>query len=56
MFDHPCLDCPATVSFGEQPGDTTCARCGLRMYLTADGRLGRYLPVDWKPGGIQGRR
>jgi hypothetical protein len=61
MFDErsmtaTCLDCPTPVNFAERPGDGTCPACGLRMYATASGQLGRYLPDDWKPGGIQGTR
>jgi len=55
MFDASCLDCRAEVTYAERPDDITCAGCGLRMYVTADGKLGRYLPDDWRPGGIQGR-
>ncbi len=56
MFETRCLDCPGPVSFAERPGDATCPYCGLRLYLTADGQLGRYVPDDWRPGGIQGSR
>ncbi|MDQ6613221.1 MAG: hypothetical protein M3083_00250 [Actinomycetota bacterium] len=54
MFATACLDCRADVTFTERPGDSVCGGCGLRMYVTADGRLGRYLPEGWRPGGIQG--
>jgi hypothetical protein len=53
-FDRACLDCPATVTF-PGPGDATCPKCGLRMFLTAGGQVGRYPSQDWEPGGIQGR-
>ncbi|MDQ1441346.1 MAG: hypothetical protein QOG97_1574 [Acidimicrobiaceae bacterium] len=56
MFDSKCLDCRGAVSFMEQPGDAVCPECGLRLYLTDDGQLGRYLPDGWRPGGIQGYR
>jgi hypothetical protein len=56
MFDSKCLDCRGAVSFPEQPGDAVCPECGLRLYLTDDGHLGRYLPDGWRPGGIQGYR
>jgi uncharacterized protein YqjF (DUF2071 family) len=55
MFDTKCLDCRTELAVPEGPGDLTCPECELRMYLTADGRLGRYLPDGWRPGGIQGR-
>jgi hypothetical protein len=54
MFDTICLDCPSRVSFGERPGEAVCPGCGLHLYLTDDGHVGRYLPDDWRPGGIQG--
>jgi hypothetical protein len=54
MFERQCLDCPAGVTFEERPGDTECPGCGLRLYLTAEDQLGRYLPDGWRPGGIQG--
>ncbi|MDQ1393199.1 MAG: hypothetical protein QOF30_2176 [Acidimicrobiaceae bacterium] len=53
-FDTQCLDCRALVSFAEQPGDAVCPECGLRLYVTHDGHLGRYQPEGWSPGGIQG--
>jgi hypothetical protein len=58
MFDasveKPCLDCQTPVTFPE-PGDATCPACGLPMFLTKDGKVGRYPRADWEPGGIQGR-
>ena len=56
MFEKPCLDCPSVVAFAEQPGDAVCPGCGLRMYLTDDGQVGRYQAEGWRPGGIQGYR
>jgi DNA-directed RNA polymerase subunit RPC12/RpoP len=56
MFEYSCIDCPTRVTFAERPGDAVCPGCGLRLYVTADGQLGRYLPDDWRPGGIQGDR
>ncbi len=56
MFPTQCLDCRTDVTFSEQPGEAVCPKCRLRQYLTADGHLGRYLPDDWRPGGIQGFR
>jgi hypothetical protein len=55
MFDSPCLDCQTPVTFPHKPGDATCPHCGLQLYATADGQLGRYPDPDWQPGGIQGR-
>jgi DNA-directed RNA polymerase subunit RPC12/RpoP len=56
MFEARCVDCQAPVGFAERPGRATCPDCGLRLYLTADGQLGRMPADDWQPGGIQGRR
>jgi DNA-directed RNA polymerase subunit RPC12/RpoP len=56
MFETRCLDCPSDVSFAERPGEAVCPGCGLRLYVTASGQLGRYLADDWRPGGIQGYR
>jgi hypothetical protein len=56
VFKAECLDCPTELSFADRPGETVCSGCGLRLYLTADGQLGRYLADDWRPGGIQGYR
>jgi uncharacterized Zn finger protein (UPF0148 family) len=55
MFDKSCLDCRTPVPFTEQPGEATCPECGLRLYATANGQLGRMPDPDWQPGGIQGR-
>lgn len=56
LFDEkPCIDCQTMVTFAG-PGDATCPRCGLRMYLTEAGQVGRYPSEGWEPGGIQGRR
>ena len=56
MFvEKPCVDCQTSVTF-PQPGDGTCPRCGLRMFLNEAGQVGRYPAEDWQPGGIQGRR
>jgi hypothetical protein len=56
MFETRCLDCPSDVSFAERPGEAVCPGCGLQLYVTASGQLGRYLADDWRPGGIQGYR
>ena len=53
--ERPCLDCRTLVPF-PYPGDATCPACGLEMYLTESGEVGRYPGRDWQPGGIQGRR
>jgi hypothetical protein len=29
--------------------------CGLAMYLTEGGQVGRHAAMNWEPGGIQGR-
>jgi hypothetical protein len=54
MFDTHCLDCPTVVTFETRPGDAVCPSCGLRLYMTGEGQLGRYVADGWKPGGIQG--
>ncbi len=56
MFVITCLDCPIEVSFAERPGEARCPGCGVHLYLTHDGLLGRYVADDWRPGGIQGYR
>jgi hypothetical protein len=53
--ERPYLDCQATAIF-TGPGDATCPSCGLRMYFTASGRVGRYPSEGWTPGGIEGLR
>jgi hypothetical protein len=53
--DKACLDCDATVRFLE-PGDATCPNCGLPMFLTEVGQVGRYLRPGSDPGGFQRRR
>jgi hypothetical protein len=55
VFDHKCIDCPETVTFPALPGDARCPGCGVDLYLTDDGQVGRYPAPDWEPGGIQGR-
>jgi hypothetical protein len=55
MFEKPCLDSQTTATF-PAGGDATCPGCGLRMYLTDGGQVGRYPAANWEPGGIQGRR
>jgi hypothetical protein len=55
MFASTCLDCHSPLTFPDKPGDATCPECGLNLYVTADGHLGRYPDPDWQPGGIQGR-
>jgi hypothetical protein len=52
-MEKPCLDCDAIVTFPE-PGDATCPNCGLPMFLTEAGQVGRYPRPGWEPGGIQG--
>jgi DNA-directed RNA polymerase subunit RPC12/RpoP len=56
MFEARCVDCQAPIGFSDRPGTATCPDCGLRLYVTADGQLGRMPADDWQPGGIQGRR
>jgi hypothetical protein len=51
-----CLDCQQLVTFAARPGETTCEGCGLRLYVTDGGQLGRLPAADWQPGGIQGQR
>ncbi|MGH9126034.1 MAG: hypothetical protein ACRDZ8_15105 [Acidimicrobiales bacterium] len=55
MFEYLCLDCQTPITFESTPGEATCAQCGLRLYVTSTGAVGRYLPEGWRPGGIQGR-
>jgi hypothetical protein len=56
LFDErTCLDCKTAVLF-TKPGDVKCPSCGLGMYLTESGQVGRYPSAGWEPGGIQGRR
>jgi hypothetical protein len=55
MFDLSCIDCHIPVPFAGQPDEATCPECGLRLYVTADGQLGRIPDPHWQPGGIQGR-
>jgi hypothetical protein len=52
-FDKPCVDCQATVTFAG-PGNAICPECGLGMFLTASGQMGRYPAPGWHPAGIQG--
>jgi hypothetical protein len=54
MFDKPCLDCGEIVIF-DGPGDAACDSCGLRMFLSEKGGVGRYPREDWDPGRMQGR-
>jgi hypothetical protein len=56
MIEFPCIDCRFPVTFDSLPGDGMCAHCGLRLYLTQEGALGRYPDPDWEPGRIQGKR
>jgi hypothetical protein len=51
----PCLDCGVTVTF-PAPGDATCPTCGLPMYLSEDGWVGRRPREDWEPGRLQRKR
>jgi hypothetical protein len=51
-----CIDCRAAVTFDGRPGDGTWPSCGVGLYLTEDGHVGRYPDKDWQPGGVQGRR
>jgi hypothetical protein len=55
MVQRRCLDCQVLVSFADEPGEATCSGCGLHLYVTGDGQLGRLPADDWQPGGIQGR-
>jgi hypothetical protein len=50
MITRRCLDCDTQVMF-PQVGDATCPGCGLRMYVTEAGQVGRYPAGDWTPGG-----
>jgi hypothetical protein len=50
MTTRRCLDCDTIVTFPEI-GDATCPGCGLRMYVTKAGQVGRYPAGDWTPGG-----
>jgi hypothetical protein len=54
MFENRCPDCRSTVTVPALPGDATCPRCGLSMYVTDGGLVGRYPPEGWEPGPIQG--
>jgi hypothetical protein len=51
MTTRRCLDCETLVMFLPEIGDATCPDCGLRMYVTEAGQVGRYPAGDWTPGG-----
>jgi hypothetical protein len=50
LDDHPTL--PGLRNAGHVPriGDATCPGCGLPMYVTKAGQVGRYPEGDWTPG------
>jgi hypothetical protein len=37
-----------------ETGDATCPNCGLGMFLSESGQVGRYPTPGWEPGRIQG--
>jgi uncharacterized Zn finger protein (UPF0148 family) len=48
MFDNSCLNCRTWLTFPQLPGEAICPVCGLRVYATARGDVGRLPPADWQ--------
>jgi hypothetical protein len=53
-IEKPCIDCAAVTKFNDE-GNATCPDCGLGMFLSDSGQVGRYPSDDWV-FGFQGRR
>jgi hypothetical protein len=56
FLEKPCIDCQDAMMFPGLPSEAICSRCGLWMYITADGLTGRYPGPESFSWGLQRRR
>ena len=49
---HSCIDCGEQVSFPTQPGEARCPACGLALYVTSAGQVGRLPDEQSFRGGV----